>query len=318
MENEKDNILIDWLEYSVLDPDTEFKGLEVISYESDDFKKLESGLNGYKDRYICGNSGLVYLKNGSENMGHHIILSGKTCRYLENYNLNLLDVAISLASKENINITRLDLALDLYNKDIYSKCVRSYDKDLIVTKFRSSKKLVTKKDNKESGGTLYFGSRQSEVMLRIYDKGKEQKSELDWTRIEFVLKKLYTKKTLEQIKRKGLHDVFKGLLKNYIKFVKKKEKNVSRSVEAKWYKELIEDVSKISLYTAKTESDIESIKEWLKTQVSNSLYTIVQADLSHSFIDELLKIGANNIKDRHYNLIEQEHKKRKLGENENE
>ena len=308
----EDNISIDWLEYTLLKPTSSKEALEKIDFKKDTFIKLKTGLNGYKNREVEENSGVIFLSDGTDDMGEHVIISGKSCRYLDNNHVEIDLLAKALAVNRRINITRLDLALDIYNKNLFKKCLKAYKKNNFVSKFRTTKLMETKKDGKEKGGTIYFGSRSSEVMIRIYDKGAEQKKEIDWTRIEIVFKKEYAKDILINRWQKTWNELFKGILTNYLNFVDKKELNISRSKKAKFWNDIVENIEKIKLYKMPEATNLEDIKAWLKEQVSTSLFTVSEAEESTKFIKELMIIGGNNAKEKHWNLIEKEQEKRRI------
>lgn len=310
----KDNISIDWLEYTLLEPTCNKEALEKIDFKKNTFTKLKTGLNGYKNREVEENSGVVFLSDGTREMGEHVIIGGKACRYLDNNHVEIDLLAKALAINRRINITRLDLALDVYNKNLFKKCLKAYKKNNFVSKFRTTKLLEAKKNGEEKGGTIYFGSRNSEVMIRIYDKGAEQKKEIDWTRIEIVLKKEYAKDILIKRWSKTWNDLYKGILTNYLSFVEKREANVSRSVKTKFWNDIVKGIDKIKLYKAPEPTSLEDIKRWLIEQVSTSLFTVAEAEESTKFIKELMVFGANNAKDKHWNLIEKEQEKRRIAE----
>lgn len=301
----QNNLTIDWLELTLLRPTYSKKIIDKVSLNIEDFKKLETGLNGYKDRYICQNTGAVFLENGSREMGEHLTLSGSACRYYYNFIDDLTSLTYLLAHDPAINITRLDLALDIFNKGLFDKCLAEYKKDNFVCKFKTTKHLETKKAGVTTGGTLYFGSRSSQVMIRIYDKAAEQKKDLDWTRIEIVIKKDYAKKALvESYSKGGIKYLYFGLINNYLRFVDYKETNVSRSPTADWWLDIVGNIEKLKLYTPPLEKNIESIKLWLEEQVSASLFTVAEAEQSTDYIWNLMRLGGEKAKEKHYNLIE--------------
>lgn len=307
-----DNLSIDWLEVTQLKPTYPKILIDKLGLNVEDLKKLETGLNGYKDRFICQNSGAVFLENGTAEMGEHLTLSGSACRYYYNFIEDLTGMAYLLAHDPLINITRLDLALDVFDKKLFSKCLEEYKKDNFLCKFKTTKHLETKKAGVTTGGTLYFGSRSSQVMIRIYDKGAEQKKEIDWTRIEIVIKKDYAKKALEESYSKGgIKYLYFGLINNYLRFVDYKETNISRSPTASWWLDIVGTIEKLKLYTPPLEKNIETIKSWLEEQVSASLYTIAEAEQSTNYIWELMRLGGEKAKDKHYNLIEDFRRKEK-------
>lgn len=300
--NNAEKIVIDWLSWT----SKKFKNVEEIlayfNFDIFDFIELDRGRYGYKKSLLSSDSKIQILYDGTEEMGINIILSGTSCRLLEGKGFDLLDLLIILSS-EDFTITRLDLALDSF-KNLMDKIIRKYEKNEYISKFRSTKKIENKKGDEKNGTTLYFGSRSSDIMIRIYDKAKEQKMEdTDWLRIEFEIKKEYAKNVVLKILNSNLSSVFCGLLSNYLNFVTKKEKNVSRSKICTWWLELIQDAKKIKIYRDPKEKDIDDIKKWLLKQVSTSLATVVHSDLNRNFVEKMLKEGTLKMTDKHYALI---------------
>lgn len=97
----------------------------------------------------------------------------------------LLKWAIALEGQ----FTRIDFAVDLFDSegdpmDLYH-CFHTSQVDTIA----KSISVVEKTRKKATmGATVYIGSRASERMVRVYDKGKQAKTRLDWIRVEIEVK----------------------------------------------------------------------------------------------------------------------------------
>lgn len=85
----------------------------------------------------------------------------------------------------NWKFTRVDLAYDFFDS---GTSVREIWTRHIEPAFLG-KKLKTSFIQSGKGDTIYIGSRYSNYMIRIYDKGKEQKTSHDWIRFELEIKK---------------------------------------------------------------------------------------------------------------------------------
>ena len=300
MKNE-DKIVIDWLSWTCKKFEDVKELLHYFNFNNMDFSELPKGQYGYLKSLMSTDTKIRVNYEGTKEMGINVIISGSSCRLLEGQGFDLVELLLLIVAND-FTITRLDIALDSYT-NLIKKIVKKYDKYEYVSKFKSTKKIENKKGSKSDGVTLYFGSRTSDIMLRIYDKQAEQKTEKPWTRIEFEIKKEYTKDIAKLIDEKGLGETFKGLLSNYLNFVVRRETNVSRSRVCPWWKKLIQDIDKIKLYREPKVKTVEELKTWIKKQVSPSLATIVQSDLGYDFIDEALKDGARRMKNKHYNML---------------
>lgn len=116
-------------------------------------------------------------------------------------------------------VTRLDLALDLFDTgghplDMYHafKCNQVATTTKSVTIF--SKEGV----DDDKGSTVYFGSRQSDRFTRVYDKGKEQHTDLDWIRIEMELKGARALAAYDDWKREGTEKTTMSYLRDAIEW----------------------------------------------------------------------------------------------------
>lgn len=80
--------------------------------------------------------------------------------------------------------TRVDVAFDVYDGGI--------PVDVIASAYMSHAMEENKRKSTfiqgPKGSTLYIGSRMSEKMLRVYDKGLQQGTFLDWVRVELEIK----------------------------------------------------------------------------------------------------------------------------------
>src|SRR5690554_5622561 len=100
--------IFDWMEFTIHKLDEEEIILQVLKLSLADFIKLPKGRYGYKQQLAKGHISVLF--NGTEEMGVHVILSGKGCREYEADStiLELLDRIMLHDGK----CTRIDMALD--------------------------------------------------------------------------------------------------------------------------------------------------------------------------------------------------------------
>lgn len=152
----------------------------------------QKGLNGYKHR-LSNDYGIVICFGTPENvgvdMGVNVILSGdfweivRECcpdfNLTELYNWwNSLNFSVY-----DFKIGRIDICID--TSIDFSVFADAYDLGEYVTRFRKSN--IRKDVDFFNRGTLYFGSRSSDKMLRIYDKRKEVLENQGYERAEHFL-----------------------------------------------------------------------------------------------------------------------------------
>lgn len=183
--------------------------------------RKKNGVNGYDFSYAWGpsNANIIVSYNKSpkkENMGISVNLTSSGKDFLNNVRLlngkkrinyqKLLDFIY----RQKGHLSRLDIAVDIIEPDIsVNDLYNSIEKEKIIVKNQvgmikiSNIQIIGKVDSKQ---TIYIGSRQSDAMLRIYDKKEEQshnknsrfksfaKKTKKWIRFEGEFKHGYVKK----------------------------------------------------------------------------------------------------------------------------
>jgi hypothetical protein len=143
-----------------------------------DHKWTAGGKEGfYRWTWQIGNPQIsISVAEDLENQGVKVVMSGKVLS-----RLNASEV-IRNALYGGFRITRCDVAIDLYGFEYKARELGEFYND--EHRFMPVRKtqLIT---SPRGGDTFYIGSRQSDRMYRIYDKGAEQgNDDLDWLRIE--------------------------------------------------------------------------------------------------------------------------------------
>ena len=297
----RNRILIDWVAFTT---DNDFELSEIINYDFD-FVNMERGMLGYKSLSIESATQIKELRDGQQSMGKHYIISGESCRALEFIGFNLLKILADLKAIESINITRLDIAYDIFDDDkLLSLIIEAYNGGKYKSKLKSSNIIVSRSAEGRTGTTINFGSRQSSVLIRIYDKSAERDTYEAWVRIEAEIKdKKYSRKLIGNINGVGLAKTYKALINNYLSFIEYRDTNVSRSPIAKWWSKIIDTVDKVKLYEAPGIRNIDDVKNWLLEQTSASFATVLQQEQSRDFVEQMMKEGIRKMKNKHWNLI---------------
>lgn len=89
------------------------------------------------------------------------------------------ETLLAVALDHEWKVTRIDVAADFMNTGIKPDFLHFLYSSYHPRAPRNSTLIVGK-----GGSTFYLGSRTSDRMLRIYDKGAEQQTEEDWLRVE--------------------------------------------------------------------------------------------------------------------------------------
>lgn len=276
----KNELLVDWLEFTCLYDIEELGQAEKEKIESwgfnlEKFEPLESGLMGYKKRMWGDFTQILY--SGNSGMKTHIILSAKGVRAYEVN--NKAENLINMLTHEDISFTRIDLALDIKDNSIeFNQLLTYLNNNHIVTRFKKYKYIVEKEINEDGqqvlGESIYFGSRSSNIFIRMYDKAKQMQVEGSWIRIEIVYKDEHANALALYITqgKKNLGELFSKTLNNYIRFVEKSnDSNKRRWKTAEFWARILEDSGRLKLSFKGAEVDPKKTADWFKTKVAPSL-----------------------------------------------
>lgn len=319
-------VCLDWLAFTIQDASEALEAVEFLGFESAEFVDMPRGMHGYLSRIRHHSLAVDILSKGREDMGVHIVIAGSALHdvivsYYKSHlcNTPFDSMAFEVSDFEttvlrefliditrNCQITRIDLAIDDIGGLHYSV---SDVRDILVSgsyssKFRGWREINGFVNGKSSGSTIYMGSPQSAIMLRIYDKQAEQniKAEKDnlplidvpWVRWEMEFKK-------ERAHKAGLaiasgipvREVAIGVLANYLRFVVNDDVRIDRcSTDLKWAT-FCNGVRKMSLYVPTPPRTIDDTKRWLLRQVSPSLANVIKSEYGDSaFIYQMLEYGA--------------------------
>lgn len=301
-------ISIDWLQFTSKNPNPVTIIIDVLHLDVKMFIELPKGKLGYKKQLFYND--ITVLSDGNEDMGTHVILSGKGCREIEN-NYPILELVKRL-NKLEIKTTRIDLAID----DVSGKIIKldSIIEDVqnanIVSKWKSSTEITKRSihDGGLEGQTVYLGSRKSEVFMRIYNKSLQLKLDGNWNRIELEIKGKKSEELQKIMTEKNIGKLTKGLINNYIRIVEPgRDKNKSRWKTKEYWTKIIDTTEKIQLSRKKEEKTLEELKNWIEKQVAPTLATIVMAEGGDvEFLYKQVTKGKHRIKSKHLNIIEKE------------
>ena len=199
----ENSYLIDWLSFTI---QSDINGvgksavkqfLKKMNLDNLPFLEKETGRHGYNRSMSIQNYINIYYNEVKFNefdednadkldriikMGVHFEFSGQGCRILEQEK-NWLDW-FEILDDMNVRYSRLDIALDdflgLLDFDVMEEKIKKGEViSLSRTRnidsaldFKKAEKLDNNGNSK--GKTIYFGNRQSLMMIRFYDKKREQ------------------------------------------------------------------------------------------------------------------------------------------------
>ncbi|MCD8087674.1 MAG: replication initiation factor domain-containing protein [Oscillospiraceae bacterium] len=290
---DKKEIIIDWCSFTI-------KGmtfsdiLDAIKLDKLPFKP-QKGNRGYQHKLnFCDQIAIQF--GGREDMGVWVELNGEGCRTFEaESTMTWDDLFLWLYNTPSSHIARLDVACDdrdgCLDIDVLMESAQAGNYICRARKVR----LVSSKNSRQAdtANTIYFGGRQSGMIVRIYDEAAEQHVSGPWVRCEMELHNDSAGTFVELCCGDAVGNVYAGALNNYLRFVKPQADDANRSrwpTEVYW-ENFISSTERITLFTKKDDTySLEKLEHQVVFQNGNAI-----AAYTEIFGWEELR---NNIKNR--------------------
>lgn len=112
--------------------------------------------------------------------GWKLVISGSAMRYVSIPQRSFA----GMVSESGYNVTRVDVAIDMMDLDVGALEIWDRYENLHKAGGARTKGIISS----VTGATMYLGSRASQKMLRVYDKGKQMRTPQNWLRCEIEYK----------------------------------------------------------------------------------------------------------------------------------
>jgi DNA relaxase NicK len=288
---------VHWLSFVVFaSRDEAFKLYDVLF--KDLFGELEPlghGGRGFKEIWLSLLAFKVYVtpSNGTEEY-FHFEIPGRACELINTQIFLKLESILAYRYPDTYRYSRLDFAFDELSftpQDVENaisvKDVRSHAKRETM---KVHKTPFEKKDNGELGThTVEFGSRQSERMIRVYNRR-------GFTRLELELKHKRADLVAKQIFNSGdaskWYSIVLPHLRDYVDF------------NTNWWKEFVSSSGRAwAIVSTPKEISQESITAWLEHQIAPAL-SVINDIRDDDFVKDLIVLGRTKRKRvKRYNLL---------------
>ncbi len=303
-------ILFDWLTVSCKEEDPWY-WVTLLHMEDAAWSAMEKGRNGYRNGLYFGSISILY--DGNPGMGICLDMSGQGCRTFEEYGSGDFIALFRLFSQdERFHITRLDVAFDDHSGilDIRQLFYDTDDQDgrqQFVSKFRKSKIEKSFKDGRPSI-SIYHGSEQSDIMIRIYDKAAERglPETQHWVRVELQLRRDRASQFAFTAVSEPIGTLFRGVLVNYVRYVDDPgtDSNCWRWPMKSYWAELIDQVGRITLFVKPgVEYNIRQLDHYVFDQAVNAIGASIDIYGAPFFMEQIQRKRSENPKYR--KLVEQ-------------
>ncbi len=324
--------LVDWMSFTFTELNNPDQVIKLLGFRIDDFNDMEKGRYGYQKGYKCTWCNLTVLYSGQPGMGVHVDISGSAIlAVLEKYHESSMaavpfgDVGMEVQNFGDTvladflktifgsggKFSRMDLAVDDISSNFFSArdVLNLVRNDQYSTRLRAGR--IEEGFGSEYGLTIYFGSRKSDLMIRVYDKAAERDAKKKailseaCTRWELELKNEYADKVAAMLSDGQLiGTVATGIFANYLRFIELDATRKSRCSTIDTWLDFLASASKLSLWQKGSPATIESSIGWVKHQCAPTFAMICFAmDGDLGFLTELLNDGRGRMTKKHYDMI---------------
>ncbi len=288
---EGNRVIFDWLSFTTrvhsLSDLVDLIGMRGVPRE------VVNGSKGYRNRmYYCGVS-IHYndedtLPGGSGNF-IWLEMSGQGCRTFETMGTGDYESLFSLARRDPdyIHVTRLDVAFDDMTDIFDIRTIVDYTR---LEQFTSrQKRYEAIYSNK--GCSANFGSKGSNVFIRIYDKAAERgytpEQVPHWVRCELQLRDNNAFAFICQLPGRELGRLYLEVLKNYLIFREPSDtdSNKRRWDVAPWWDAFLSNVEAVSLFEKPgMDYNLSACERYVMTQPLGSIRTLMKIFGAPAFV----------------------------------
>jgi hypothetical protein len=236
---------------------------------------------------------------------------------LQGFTVDKIAEFLGYCKRLRASITRIDLAVTVENPAFTMESLsEQVKKGNYCTKSQRFSEVVSRlRETQKTGHTLYFGSRESDSFLRVYDKGLEsgKAGPNILVRIEAEFKGKFCGQILEKITAtpvQALPQTVRAIVLSRLDFRDLENARGKRSNYAErfdWWKAVF-DCEAIEWVWQKVEPAIVKVKAWIEDSVSACLsvvYEVMGHGAADDWIKSLLRTGETKWKGRHLALLRQ-------------
>lgn len=308
-------LTMDWLAFTIPKASRE----EVMQCVGGQWSQCETGFRGYPKCWMTLNGSRGMGKLGTGAFGRpsevHVDLSAGI---VSTWELEKVRDVLQWLIQSDGHVTRVDCALDDRSPAVaVAQVKQAVEAGQAVTRAERFQVVSASsvRQGTSTGETLYFGSGQSQSLLRIYDKRLElqHKGREDWqdygVRWELQLRRDRAQACAFALVKQGALDwrqYVVGVLRAYVDF-----RDTTREASAwergrapllPWWEQLTEGFTQCRLHVEKEHRTLEDVKEWALESLAPILAVLKEGTHSR-WMDYLLESGKVRWKDRHRRLL---------------
>ena len=310
----KNRIIYDWVSFTSkkhsLSDIVELLGMSDCPFETVNgskgfrYRQYYSGVSiHFNEEQVNNSAGFIWLE-----------MSGQGCRTFETYGNGNFDSLFDLAigDPENIHITRLDVAFDDFTNVLDIDTICEYTRQEYFTS-RTQNYQATYSN---AGNSVQFGSRMSNLLIRIYDKAAERgydNTKFHWVRCELQLKDTnalgFIKKSIDV----GINEAYLGVLKNYLMFREPSpDSNKRRWEVCEFWTKILDDAIRLSIFCKPgVDYNLSRCERYVLTQPIGSIKALIEIHGEEGFL-EMIKNAPAPKNPKYKSLVKQTFEATKL------
>lgn len=326
--------LVDWFEgtlkFAQLGIPAHEEIIKIMGLERSEFRDVPNGYRKWRKGLRLG-SVQVYYDCPTE-PSCHVILPGQGCREFETLSSHGWVGFFRAVLSRSFYISRLDLAIDDFGRidsKAPSRGVQAYfsvqtlitkiEQGLCRSKFEWGRTMgkIKLDDGTYHGKSVYFGSPQSRMQIRVYEKNWERINkgfQLEdgievWNRTEIQMRK---ERAAEAVRimatgTQPVGDIVAGIIRNYVNFVDRDpmDSNKSRWKVSRFWNEFLGEVEPLKLALEAPDRTISKVEKWVDFQVEPSLSLLWLANNGElDWLIEMLEDGCDRLTEKDLEMLE--------------
>lgn len=257
----------------------------------------------YDSSALCLDSGIVAwctTDEGKRRQGLLVDLPGRACAALGDRLIEFMAWCLARG-----RITRADYALDDFGQRLTLERILEAERTgALVMRWQGLTMLQRRERGKVVGWTVYLGSRQSQAMVRIYDKSAEQGKPGPWVRFELETKSDLADRLAREYFDAGSSAII-GQVNRRLRFCEPVDgdTNARRWPVAPWWAEFIGSLEPGPSLTVGEvpECTVSRLAAYVERQAGPALATVLKADggdLARLF--GIFERGEHRLKPKHH------------------
>lgn len=261
--------------------------IELLGLESVVWENLKGG-PGFKHRLYYQSISIHY--EGKDDLVW-LEMTGQGCRAFETYGNGDYEALFGLVLYEykDMNITRLDVAFDDHTGILdLQDLVHDTVSQEYISRFKAWEVRLG-----SAGDSIYHGSKQSEIFLRIYDKAAERglTDGCHWIRVELQLRRDRAKTFIEQ--GGGIGENFAGVIANYVRYIEPcDDSNRWRWPLKRYWADLLDGAAAIRLYVKPgVDYNLGNLENFVVKQAGNAVSAYIDIFGEEKFLEDIRHRG---------------------------